>query len=318
MSADFPIPLNALRAIEAVAETRALGAAADRLGVTPGAVSQHIRRAEDRLGLMLFDRRSDGLVPTEALEKALPQLRTGFQALAAAGATLSAREDRTLTVTLGNVFASRWLVWRVSKFARLHPEIDLRLAVTGEQVDLGRNDVDCAIRFGRGDWPDTRAIRLGGFDFQPVATPEIAARLSVPEDLRSVPVIRDVAQMLDWDVWWRTAGVAEPPDLKGPTYSDSSLSFDAAISGQGVLLAADMMSADPVSDGRLVRPFALSADCGVGYWLATDARRSLSAKVRAFGQWLEQEIPASAGGYVRQLSEDQRRLASIPVGRFGD
>ena len=56
-------------------------------------------------------------------------------------------------LTTGSVFASRWMIWRVGKFAALHPDIELRLAVSGVLVDLTRPDVDCAIRYGRGDWP---------------------------------------------------------------------------------------------------------------------------------------------------------------------
>jgi DNA-binding transcriptional LysR family regulator len=313
MSDLFPVPLNALRAIETVARVRTLGAAAELLGVTPGAVSQHVRRAEERLGLLLFDRSATGLVPTEALEKALPQLRAGFNALAAAGETLSRRQNATLTVTVGNVFASRWLVWRMNKFSVRHPEIDLRLAVTGNVSDLGRGDLDCAVRFGQGSWPDVRARRLGGFSFQPVCAPEMAAALAAPADLGRVPVIRDTTTMLDWDAWWRAAGIDTPPEIAGPVYSDPALAFDAAISGQGVLLAVDMMSADSVSDGRLVRPFDCPAGNGNGYWLVTDAARSLSAKVRAFAEWLDAEIPASACGYVGQLTGGQPRLVTRPV-----
>ena len=75
MANPFPIPLNALRAIEIVARRGALAAAAEELGVTIGAVSQHVRRAEERLGLDLFERSPHGLVPTPALRSALPQDR---------------------------------------------------------------------------------------------------------------------------------------------------------------------------------------------------------------------------------------------------
>ena len=309
----FPVPLNALRAIEIVARTGTLGAAAELLGVTPGAVSQHIRRAEDRLGLLLFERTAYGLLPTEALQKALPQLRAGFTALGAAGETLAARENCTLSVTVGNVFASRWLVWRVSKFAAAHPEIDLRLAVSATIGDLGRGDLDCAVRFGRGDWPDVRARRLGGFAYQPVAAPELAERLRTPRDLASVPVIRDSTTMLDWSWWWTAVGVGDPPELRGPLYTDPALAFDAAISGQGVLLAVDMMSADAISDGRLVRPFACPAENGTGYWLVTDAARSMTKKVKAFANWLDAEVPASACGYVGQLAGEKPRLVSVHI-----
>ena len=177
MSNPFPVPLNALRAIEIVARAGALGPAAEELGVTPGAVSQHIRRAEERLGLLLFERTPQGLVATPELESVLPQLRSGFQALIAASAGLKTVDDSVLTLTTGNVFASRWLVWRIAKFSALHPEIELRLSVSGEMHDLSRGDTDCGIRFGDGNWPGVRAEKIGGATYQPVCAPPLAKRL---------------------------------------------------------------------------------------------------------------------------------------------
>ena len=82
MPSPFFIPLNALRAIEIVARRGALSPAAEELGVTPGAVSQHIRRAEERLGIQLFERTPRGLVPTPELADQLPRLTEGFDHLA--------------------------------------------------------------------------------------------------------------------------------------------------------------------------------------------------------------------------------------------
>ncbi|MEO8684576.1 MAG: LysR family transcriptional regulator, partial [Devosia sp.] len=67
-----------------------------------------------------------------------------------------------------------------------------------------------------------------------------------------------------------------------------------------VLLAADMMSADAVSDGRLVRPFERSVEGKMGYWLATAKGRREPKKTRLFREWLSQEVPASVLGYVHQ------------------
>ncbi len=313
MASPFPVPLNALRAIESVARAGALGPAAAELGVTPGAVSQHIRRAEERLGVALFERTAQGLVATPELRGVLPQLQAGFQALIEASTGLKPVEDNVLNLTTGNVFASRWLVWRIAKFTALHPETELRLSVSGQMRDLARGDVDCGIRFGNGVWSGVRAERIGGFTCQPVCSPLLAQRIGSPADLADVPVIHDETSMLDWQIWWRAAGFQSPPATSGPVYSDHALAFDAAVSDQGVLLAVDMMSADSISDGRLVRPFDLPVETGVGYWLVTSETRSVPKKVRALADWLKQEVPASACGYVGQLQSGALRLATRPV-----
>jgi DNA-binding transcriptional LysR family regulator len=308
MVSPFPIPLNAIRAIEIVARRGALAPAAEELGVTPGAVSQHLRRAEERLGLELFERTPQGLRPTPALRAALPQLTAGFTALADGLAGLKGADERVLTLTVGSVFASRWLIWRIAKFNRLHPEIEIRLVVTGTMIDLAHSDIDCGIRFGGGVWPGVSAELIGGARYSPVVAPPLAARLNTPADLAKLPLIRDTASMLPWEPWFAAAGIAPIP-LTGPRYDDPTLAFDAAISEQGVLMAVDLMSADPVSDGRLVRPFPISVDSDLGYWLVVAEGRRMPKKVKLFREWLRTEVPDSASGYVDQV----RRGHGVPA-----
>jgi DNA-binding transcriptional LysR family regulator len=300
MANPFPIPLNAVRAIEIVARLGALAPAAEELGVTIGAVSQHLRRAEERLGMELFERTTAGLRPTPALKAALPQLTAGFAALQDGITSLKGSDEGVLNLTVGSVFASRWLIWRINKFTALHPDIEVRLNVTGAVLDISRPDIDCGIRYGLGQWPGVNAELVGGSAYQPVCAPPVAKLLHRPEDLAQVPVIQDQTTMLSWDAWRAEVGMDPEIKLSGPTYSDASLAFDAAISEQGVLMAADMMSADAVSDGRLVRPFAHAVDGPQGYWLVVAKGRRESRKLRAFRAWLREEVPASAGGYVQQ------------------
>lgn len=301
MSNAFPIPLNALRAIEIVARRGALAPAAEELGVTVGAVSQHLRRAEERLGVELFARTPQGLRPLPTLAQVLPQLSAGFNALQDGVAGLVGAHDGVLNVTVGSVFASRWLIWRVHKFNNSHPGLELRLDVSATMRDLARPDIDCGIRYGAGDWPGVETSLIGGQDFQPVCAPELLARYGKLPDLAQTPVIADQTSMLDWPVWLAEAGLDPAQKLSGPVYSDASLAFDAAISGQGVLLAADMMSADAVSDGRLVRPFAHPVRGARGYYLATAKGQRETRKVQKFRDWLAREVPDSVHGYLSQM-----------------
>jgi DNA-binding transcriptional LysR family regulator len=300
MPSPFPIPLNAIRAIEIVARRGSLSPAAEELGVTPGAVSQHLRRAEERLGIELFERTPRGLRPTDALRAALPQLTQGFNALAEGVANLKGADEHVLTVTVGSVFASRWLIWRIAKFNRLHPEIETRLVVTGTMIDLQHSDIDCGIRFGDGSWPGVTAGLIGGNRYSPVVGAALGGRLKRLEDLRELPLIRDTASMLPWEPWCVAAGIA-PIEVAGPRYDDPALAFDAAISEQGVLMAVDMMSADAVSDGRLVRPFDIVVEADVGYWFVVAEGRRVPKKVKLFRDWLKAEAADSADGYVGQV-----------------
>ena len=308
----FPIPLNALRAIEIVARRGALAPAAEELGVTIGAVSQHLRRAEDRLGMELFARTPQGIKPLPALMQVLPQLTGGFTQLQDGLASLTGAHEGVLNVTVGSVFASRWLIWRVNKFSALYPGLEVRLTVTGAMLDLSRPDIDCGVRYGDGTWPGVDVSLIGGQEYQPVCSPLIRDRVKSPADLADVPVIADQTSMLDWPVWLKKAGLDPAMPLNGPVYSDASLAFDAAISGQGILLAADMMTADAVSDGRLIRPFDLPVTGKRGYFLATAKGRREPKKLGFFRDWLAAEVPASVLGYVHQNVPNTATLAPFP------
>jgi DNA-binding transcriptional LysR family regulator len=180
--------------------------------------------------------------------------------------------------------------------------------VTGNMIDLNHSDIDCAIRFGRGKWPGVTAERIGGERYSPVVAPMLADSLRRPEDLRQLPLIRDTASMLPWEPWFDAAGIEHLP-LNGPVYDDPALAFDAAISGQGVLMAVDLMSADAVSDGRLARPFATSVVADTGYWFVTAEGRRLPKKVKLFRDWLLAEVPDSLDGYVAQMRRAEDRPA---------
>src|SRR5690606_13933546 len=217
MASLFPIPLNALRAIEIVARRGALAPAAEELGVTIGAVSQHLRRAEERLDMDLFERTPAGLRPLPALKAALPQLTAGFAALQDGLASLKGSDEGILNLTVGSVFASRWLIWRINKFTALNPDIEVRLTVTAAMLDLSRPDIDCGIRYGHGQWPGVNAELVGGTAYQPVCAPPVAKRLKRPEDLAQVPVIQDETTMLSWDAWRAEVGLDPAIKLAGPT-----------------------------------------------------------------------------------------------------
>ena len=300
MAGAFPIPLNAIRAIEIVARRGALAPAAEELGVTPGAVSQHLRRAEERLGIELFDRTPQGLRPTQALRSIMGQLSQGFDTLQGALANLRPDTGNVLTITVASIFASRWLIWRVGKFTAANPGLELRMVVSPQLIDLRHSDIEAAIRYGRGQWPGVKAELIGGALYRPVCTPELAKDIKTPLDLTKVPVITETTSMLSWADWFRAAGVPELPALHGPILTDSALAFDAAISGQGVLMAVDMMTADAVSDGRLVRPFPMAVKSDMGYWLVVADNKREPRKVKLFREWLRSEVPDSAKGYVEQ------------------
>ena len=139
------VHLNGLRALEAVGRLGSLQAAAEELGVTVGAVSQQVIRAEAQLGRAIFERTNRGLAQTAFGTPFLARLSAGFGQISEAVATTQRRDDAILTISVAPIFASRWLIHRIDRFAAAHPDISLRIEATTTLVDLARSDVDLAI-----------------------------------------------------------------------------------------------------------------------------------------------------------------------------
>src|SRR4051812_23767077 len=154
-------PLNALKAFEAAARSESLTRAAAELCVTQGAVSQQVKALEADLGLKLFSRERQRLVITEAGREYLVVVRDALDRIAVGTQLLVHRQSSgALVVSTSPDFAAKWLVHRLDRFAEAHPDIDLRISATLEHVDFAREDVDIAVRHGRGEWPGLEVLRL--------------------------------------------------------------------------------------------------------------------------------------------------------------
>ena len=283
------VHLNGLRAIETVARAGTLQKAADELGVSPSAVSQLVNRAEKQIGRPVFERTRTGLVATEFGQRFCERLAAAFRELSGAMALAEDAADNRLVVSVAPAFAARWLVPRLSRFYAAHPEIMLRIDASTRLIDLDRSDVDLGIRMGDGNWPGVRAELLFAQRIFPVCAPVIAERLKRVEDLQNEWVIREEAGMVDWKRWFAQAGVEGVEPLMGASFTDPNLCLEAAIGGQGVMLASQLLAADALAAGRLVAPFGITADSGLGYYLATSAAKKPNRKVTAFTFWLRDE-----------------------------
>ncbi len=287
------VHLNGLRAVETVARLGSLAGAAAELNVSVSAVSQQVKRTEKQLGQALFERTPGGLVPTEFGTAFTARLSAGFRELAQAVALADETSQSTLVVSVAPAFASKWLLPRLSRHFARHPNVLLRIDASGKLSDLDHSDIDVAIRMGDGAWPGVHSELLLAQEVFPVCAPSIAARLHSIEDLAQTCAITDERAMFNWDGWFKAAGVKPVTFQKGARFTDPMLCVESAIAGHGVMLAWQLLTADALTDGRLVAPFGVRADSGLGYWMATSAAKSESRKVRDFKVWIREEIEAT-------------------------
>ncbi|MBB4041961.1 DNA-binding transcriptional LysR family regulator [Microvirga flocculans] len=286
--------LNGLRALEAAGRLGSLRAAAEELGVTVGAVSQQILKAEEQFGRSLFERHPKGLKPTAFGQDVLRYLSSGFAEISAGLALADRRREGVLTVSVAPVFASKWLVWRLQRFRERHPDIRIRIDADVSLVDPGHEDVDVCIRVGRGGWPNVKAERLLGQCVFPVCSPLLGERLRHPHDLAAVPIVREPTPMFGWNTWLGPNGLDESILGDGPVFSDASLCLDAAMAGQGVFLGWETLAGDAIALGRLVAPFPDRYDTGISYWFVTARSTPETRAVNAFRDWLKSELASHA------------------------
>jgi LysR family transcriptional regulator, glycine cleavage system transcriptional activator len=303
-------PLNALRVFEAAARHLSFKEAANELSITQAAVSHQIKSLEEYLGVQLFKRAGRGVQLTEAARAALPRLREGFDALAAAVETIHVRADETdLQITAPPVFTARWLMPRLADFAKHEPKVDVRVVSSSKMVDAGALDSatlvgnldlrsetsGVEIHLGSGDYPGYRADRLFGVATVVVASPELvkgSPPIREPADLARQTLLHDDAMDLvahghAWQQWLEVAGVADKIDgTRGPHFSTNILSLEAASQKLGIALALRPLVNADLASGRLCAPFDIALKPRSAYYLVCPEVIAERPAVVAFRKWL--------------------------------
>lgn len=266
-------PLHALRAFEAAARHLHFASAAEELGLTPTAISHQVRLLEDTLGVKLFRRtpRPISLSPEGA--RLFPVLRDALDGIAGAVDTISGiPPERPLSISVTVAFASRWLL------TRLHAlQHDTGLTVTLEAddrpVDLHGAQVDIAIRYAQHPGDGGQWHRLFSDRIIPVCAPELARGIQAPMTPRQIaerPLIHyrwksPSKNAPQWERWFAQAHLAHPPHGPIQQFSEEIHALEAAIAGQGVVLAPERLVCDHLASGRLIALSDISIP-GLTYW----------------------------------------------------
>jgi DNA-binding transcriptional LysR family regulator len=162
----------------------------------------------------------------------------------------------------------RWLIPRLPALSEAAPGLDVHLSAAGGPVDFGREGIDLAIR--RNDFtllPGTHALWLFDEMTGPVATPELAQRLTTIADMQSLPRLHTRTRPSAWDDWARCHKTALPP-APARTFEHFYLTLQAATCGLGIAIGPRALVHDDLTAGRLTAPFGFEAD-STAYFLLT-------------------------------------------------
>lgn len=294
------LPLTALRAFESASRLLSFKAAAEELSVTPTAVSHQIRSLESWLGVSLFERLPRQVRLTECGERLFQSLHGALLEVAQSVDTLRPqRSSANLMISTTAAFATLWLVPRLGRFYASHPNINLRLDTNCEVIDLRQDaSVDMVIRYSLDDYPNLYGLCLFDECFAVYGSPEqVALAATRQPTLISVRWHNSKLYAHGWEAWCGQAGenwLEGRPIIR--EYDEEHYALQAAIAGQGLVLASNILVSESVASGLLqaYRP-EIHVD-GAGYSALCVPGRERHPPVRAFFQWLREE--ALLSGYA--------------------
>jgi LysR family glycine cleavage system transcriptional activator len=289
-------PLNPLRTFESAARHRSFTRAAEELHVTQAAVSRQVATLEDYLGFKLFRRQNRDLEITDVGVRYAKAISRGFDIIEAATDVLPIGRPhaRSLNVRTYTTFAQCWLIPRLPRFLELHPNINLHLRTSVDEVDFDKDDVQLAIHYGR--------VRQSGVVVEPflhdvidaACSPSLAARLGSPADLgrlNDFPLLQTVHRNQDWPLWLRKAG-QDHSNKQVLMFESSVLAYQAAAEGIGFAMTQVALISKQLETGTLVLPFKRPLQRPHTHQLVYRPASEHVPALRAFRNW----ILAEAGG----------------------
>jgi DNA-binding transcriptional LysR family regulator len=300
--------LDGMATFVAVAETQGFRAAGERLGVSHSAVSQTLRRLEERLGVALVQRSTRSVRLTEAGKRLYASVRPALEEVRATVAALGELGDEPRgTLRVHTSSAAQMMIGEslLTGFVSAHPHLQLDLVVSDAPVDIVAQGYDAGIQLGEVIDKDMIAVPVtDDLRLAVVASPSYFARHPKPKHPREL-VEHDC---LNWHAtadsppyrWEFTEnGRVFAVAVRARVLStDSGLNRRLAAAGLGVTLAYEANVRDAIQRGELVRVLEQFCEPFSGYYLYYPQRRHASRALRALIDHLRQ---------WRQLARSRKR-----------
>tara|TARA_R110002049_G_scaffold29972_5_gene102128 strand:- start:996 stop:1874 length:879 start_codon:yes stop_codon:yes gene_type:complete len=278
-------PLNGLRAFEVAGRFLNFRAAADDLGVTQGAVAQHVRQLEAQLGVQLFERLPKGLAFTSSGRSYHASVAAAFDALRTATDHLKPVPGKVL-VSVTPTFAAKWLIPNLPDFSAKHPEIDLRILATEKISSFHSDGIDLAVRQGEPPFgASLDAHLLFRQEVVAVAAPNLIGGRALPLDaaaISSIPKLHDAHDL--WPEFLKSHKI-EDDRGHGLRLSQTSLAMDAALFGQGAALVSRFLVATDLAAQRLIQITPKTLSGKQDFYLLTARKSKQNAAIDAVVTW---------------------------------
>lgn len=281
-------PLSALRAFEAAVRHLNFTRAAKELGMTQAAISYQIKILEERLSVQLFLREGRQIALSDAGQQLAPGILEAFDKMRDSISAIRTASRQALAISCSLTFSAHWLAHRLGEFQIAHPGMAVTFMGSSSVIDFATEPFDVAIRSGKGVWPGTEAKHLLRVGFTPMMTPDVAARLRTPSDIRNVTIINPRDPDHWWEAWLQKAGIDDGflGDLPGLSIDSQTTTATMALAGKGAALLTPALFQRELASGQLVQPFDIVADADFSYWLVYPETRRNAPAIKAFRDWI--------------------------------
>jgi LysR family glycine cleavage system transcriptional activator len=290
--------LNALKAFEIAGTTGSFTRAAELLNVTQSAVSRQVRQLEEQIGEELLVRRHHHLELTRAGRVLLNALNQSFDRIELAVRGIQQKGHlKRLRVNAPPTFTSRWLLPRLGRLREAHPELELSITTRLQDSLAERGTLDCAIRFGNGEWEQLDSTLLMHERHIAVCAPSLLASRQdsgATPDLDHLTLLHVLSteerRYQTWRHWLDAAAIDGVDTSGGYEFDLLDLAIQAAVDGLGITIADWHMVARELATGQLTQVLNVHVEGHQSYWLVTRPEQAESPALQVFREWLQQEL----------------------------
>src|SRR3954447_14292801 len=210
MNQAWKVPIQTLRVFEVAARWQSFHAAASELNLTPSAVSHSIRKMEEALGVLLFERVGRGIALSSEGQTLMGYTERGFDELLRGLDAVSTRAPRLFRLHCGPSFAAQWLAPRLRRFLAQHPDVEMRLSASVDYARFDTGEFDADIIYGYPRQEGLVVLPLKEETVTPLCAPHIAEGMDSPADLLRQDLIQSDNKQVRWPAWFSTNGMAVP------------------------------------------------------------------------------------------------------------
>jgi DNA-binding transcriptional LysR family regulator len=229
-----------VRVFLALWRARTLSAAASRLGVNASTVGRRLSALEEALGVRLFDRTPDGVLPTDAAEQLVgyaEQVEHAANGFGGAVSGFEAAPEGTVRLTATPPVAEDLIAPALARLRKRYPRLVIELDASIPYADLARREADLAVRLSRPTSGDLVSVKIADVPSVIAASRPLAASLGALRALGDGPWITwDTAMGHLPDARWVSEHV--PPGAVALRTNSIGAQLRAAESGVGMLLVA--------------------------------------------------------------------------------